>query len=668
MVVITRSRGKNSSDPEEDQSSKKRRSSSKKKVVIEFTPRTTRRSSSDNDSSDSEDEEEVDDDFELPYEILNDPKLHKKADKVIQHIRKSERTLSDVLNAKIRMKHKAELFELCLIYQQMMPMTEERMMLRKEIDHAFRMFSKEYDKFKQHKPAILQMEESIDQLDDVTEMQYRILGLEASDKVKQTLFTKYCELRNQPDKDEEYMKLKSWLQQALDLPFDRIKTVQYHDDITCALQKMYDYLNSQLYGMEIVKEQLLLFIHNKMRNPSLRGCCLGLVGPPGVGKCLDPNTLLWMADDSYKRVCDLVVGDLLMGDDGTSRTVLSMTTGVEDMYEIEHQDGTTYRVNKSHILTVFVHYKLFDIPLETIINNPSLYMGVKINKNDFSFVHVPIRSIRNVGTDTYMGFELNGNGRFLLHDGTITHNTTIARSLAHVMDIPFEQINFGGVHQADFIKGHDYTYVGSKPGEIAKCLIRMKYKNGILFFDEYEKVSDQPEILSTLLHITDFSQNNQFRDNFFHDLTLDLSCLWFIYSMNALPLDSALRDRIYSINVPGYKEKEKVRIIVDYLLPKHLLNLKLCREDICLPEESAVYLVRKLTKSESGIRKLEHAMKNLVDKILFLHANQDQLRVSFSLPLSYYPIIFPISIDIKMIDILLKDFSPEESNHQSMFL
>ena len=43
--------------------------------------------------------------------------------------------------------------------------------------------------------------------------------------------------------------------------------------------------------------------------------------------------------------------------------------------------------------------------------------------------------------------------------------TTIARYLAEVMKWPFEQISFGGTNSSDFLKGHDYTYVGSKPGE-----------------------------------------------------------------------------------------------------------------------------------------------------------------------------------------------------------
>ena len=102
----------------------------------------------------------------------------------------------------------------------------------------------------------------------------------------------------------------------------------------------------------------------------------------------------------------------------------------------------------------------------------------------------------------------------------------------------------------------------------------MKYKNGILFLDEFDKISDNKDLCSALLHITDPIQNSEFRDKFLSDITIDLSYLWFIYSMNELPTDSALRDRIYTIEVPGYQLEDKICIVIDYLFPKALKNIK----------------------------------------------------------------------------------------------
>ena len=56
------------------------------------------------------------------------------------------------------------------------------------------------------------------------------------------------------------------------------------------------------------------------------------------------------------------------------------------------------------------------------------------------------------------------------------------------------------------------------PGKSLNVLFRMKYNNGILFFDEFDKIEDKSTILSTLLHITDFKQNHAFKDHFMPEI------------------------------------------------------------------------------------------------------------------------------------------------------
>ena len=60
--------------------------------------------------------------------------------------------------------------------------------------------------------------------------------------------------------------------------------------------------------------------------------------------------------------------------------------------------------------------------------------------------------------------------------------TEIAKIISSLLDIGFEQISFGGINNGNFLKGHSYTYVGSEPGEIVKCLKKIGHNNGIIFF------------------------------------------------------------------------------------------------------------------------------------------------------------------------------------------
>jgi len=75
-----------------------------------------------------------------------------------------------------------------------------------------------------------------------------------------------------------------------------------------------------------------------------------LVHGTGVGKCHGINTKILMFDGSVKLVQDIVEGDLLMGDDSTPRSVLSLARGRDQMYEISSTKGTKYSVNSEHIL------------------------------------------------------------------------------------------------------------------------------------------------------------------------------------------------------------------------------------------------------------------------------------------------------------------------------
>lgn len=73
---------------------------------------------------------------------------------------------------------------------------------------------------------------------------------------------------------------------------------------------------------------------------------------PAMGKCLAKGTKVLMFDGSLKAVEDVISGDKLMGDDSTSRKVLSIARGKEQMYWVRQNKAIDYRVNESHILSL----------------------------------------------------------------------------------------------------------------------------------------------------------------------------------------------------------------------------------------------------------------------------------------------------------------------------
>lgn len=97
-----------------------------------------------------------------------------------------------------------------------------------------------------------------------------------------------------------------------------------------------------------------------------------LVLPCGMGKCLAKGTLVLMADGSRKKVQDVTVGNMLMGDDAVPRRVLSINSGWDDaLFRVLPVGAGSsmvepYVVNSAHILTLWDARlgQLFDISLK----------------------------------------------------------------------------------------------------------------------------------------------------------------------------------------------------------------------------------------------------------------------------------------------------------------
>jgi len=76
-------------------------------------------------------------------------------------------------------------------------------------------------------------------------------------------------------------------------------------------------------------------------------------GKNGYGsKCLSLDTKIPLWTTKEKMAKDIQLGDELLGDDGTKRTVLAITRGAGQMYEVLQANSEHYKVNDEHILTL----------------------------------------------------------------------------------------------------------------------------------------------------------------------------------------------------------------------------------------------------------------------------------------------------------------------------
>jgi len=242
--------------------------------------------------------------------------------------------------------------------------------------------------------------------------------------------------------------------------------------------------------------------------------------------------------------------------------------------------------------------------------------------------------------------------------------TKIVRTLASILSLPFEQISMGGVNDSSFLDGHSYTYEGARPGKIVESFKKLGCKNGILFFDEVDKIgssSRSQEVSNQLLHITDFTQNTHFCDKYLPELPIDLSKIWFIFSLNdENSMDPILKNRMNLIKVSGYSVKDKLQIINKFLIPQISQSLGMDSSQIILTDEVKTFIINKCSQ-EDGIRDLKRAIEALYRKldVLCKTVLPDGTFGKLTLSFAIKNFILPYKLNYQDINLLLKNYIKE---------
>lgn len=455
---------------------------------------------SDDSESSDEDSDEDDDDVglydscleELNNHSTNRAELFTLIDQLNQCrtiIKSKDITIEEILKASIPIDKKASFIERYVSFKSStLPGTEDYIFERDKLKESLRIVIEQFELCTNGQettnsvggPSGVSTQKP---LSDDIQLHKKINELNTTQENRNVIHSKLEEYLDHI-RGEEKSKLKRWLTTAVNLPYDKSLPPTTTEENKTILFKFKTYLDEKLYGMEKVKERLLIFLNKKLTLGSSKGCTIALVGPPGHGK------------------------------------------------------------------------------------------------------------------------------------------TEISRAIGHALGIPFCQVSCGGMSTSDFLMGHDYTYTGSREGEITRCLTQNGVKNGILFFDEFEKISSKKDIVASLLHITDFTQNHQFKDHYLPELKQDLSKTWFIFSMNGLPEDDALKDRLDVIYVDPYNTHDKQCITRDYIFKKYLKEYPDLKEMV-IPEEVSNYIV-EIGGSSQGIRGIERMVSVVLEKFFFYSNNKDR--------------------------------------------
>ncbi|MDR2891383.1 MAG: endopeptidase La [Alistipes sp.] len=184
--------------------------------------------------------------------------------------------------------------------------------------------------------------------------------------------------------------------------------------------------------------------------------------------------------------------------------------------------------------------------------------------------------------------------------------TSLGKSVAEALGRKFGRISLGGLHDEAEIRGHRRTYIGAMPGRVIQTIKRAGSSNPVIILDEVDKVGrgNHGDPSSALLEVLDPEQNTTFHDNYL-DVEYDLSKVLFIATANDVSaINSALRDRMEMIDIPGYLLEEKVRIAGEHLLAKQRAAHGIPDDKMEIPEESLEKMISEYTR-ESGVRLLD---------------------------------------------------------------
>jgi ATP-dependent Lon protease len=206
--------------------------------------------------------------------------------------------------------------------------------------------------------------------------------------------------------------------------------------------------------------------------------------------------------------------------------------------------------------------------------------------------------------------------------------TSLGESVARALGRKFVRVALGGLRDEAEIRGHRRTYVGARPGRIARAVIESGSMNPVFLLDEMDKVGGdwRGDPSSALLEVLDPEQNHTFRDNYL-EFNLDLSDVMFVATANVLEtIPAPLLDRTEVIRLDGYTQDEKAEIARTHLLPRVIDRAGLTDNELDVPETTLHQIVDDYTR-EAGVRNLERQLGKLVRKVATKIASGEQQSV-----------------------------------------
>jgi len=213
-------------------------------------------------------------------------------------------------------------------------------------------------------------------------------------------------------------------------------------------------------------------------------------------ECFDPETPILTWEGRIKLAKDIKVGDILIDDKGNPTRVRKTISGTAPMYHINTKENNfiDYSVTANHILTLLIknleikndlqnrnieidNNNLIDITISDYLNLPKYIQNelciTKCKKYEISITDFELIK-KDLGD--FVGWQVEGNGRFLLSDRSIVHNTPEGQSIGIVLNLSLLT-----------------TVTRRVPTVVVKEII--EGSENLIFINDYSGVNDKTKVL-----------------------------------------------------------------------------------------------------------------------------------------------------------------------------
>ena len=151
-------------------------------------------------------------------------------------------------------------------FSTLLPFSEDWFLLRNKLNLLTRQFVKDRDELRGFNNNKIEREieklEKISCCNNSNNLKEQIINLNCCQDNKLAIFRRYKEIRPFGC-TEENSKVKKWIDYAINLPHDNVKKINLKR-ISSFLLKVSEKLDKELYGMNSVKEQILIFLNTKL--------------------------------------------------------------------------------------------------------------------------------------------------------------------------------------------------------------------------------------------------------------------------------------------------------------------------------------------------------------------------------------------------------------------